>query len=450
MSQLAPVIVIFGITGDLSKRKLLPALYHLLSQDLLPADTKIVGTSRRPLSTKDLLSTVELCVLEKDNVCDPVGLKKVNDSLSTAQLDPENPEDYSKLKNLLDSFDEQGRHTRLFYMSVPAGAYGPIIKQLSEAGLNDTDAHLLLEKPFGYDTDSARSLARVVHAAFKEEQVYRIDHYLAKETAQNLLEFRLHNPVFATQWNSSHIKRVRVIAFETLDIEGRADFYEQTGALRDIIQSHLMQLLGITLMDLPEDMSSAAIHASKRRFFEQLRPANPSHAVRGQYEGYREEVGNHASQTETYARLHLRSNDPIWKNTDIVLETGKAMDRKVTEITLEFEVPGKDERNNLTFHIQPNEGISLDLQANEPGANSHLHKAVMDLQYQNTYSEREHIDAYERVLLDAIKGDPSLFASDSDVAESWRILQPVLDEWQASGKDMATYPKGSTGPQIKP
>jgi glucose-6-phosphate 1-dehydrogenase len=441
-----PVIVIFGITGDLSKRKLLPALYHLFRQELLPEDTRIIGISRKPLTPEKLLSTVELCVLEKDNVCDPVGLKRVQQAIRTLQLDPEKPEDYRELGKLLDSFDKGGKRTRLFYMSIPAAAYPPIVKNLAAAGLNEERNRLLLEKPFGYDLDSAGKLIDLLSEDFRESQIYRIDHYLAKETAQNLLAFRLHNPIFIPLWNCEHIRRVHIRAFETINIEGRKDFYERTGALRDFIQSHLMQLLSITMMDVPADMSSGAIHAAKQSFLERLLPADPAEAVRGQYEGYRDEVGNPASHVETYAALHLKHGAERWQHTDILLETGKAMDEKTTEIAVEFKTPHERRRNSLIFRIQPGEGISLDLVAKEPGFSDKMHHAALDFRYQETFKDRQHIDAYERVLMDALRGDQALFASDREVLATWRVLQPIIETWQASGEGLLTYKAGSAGP----
>jgi glucose-6-phosphate 1-dehydrogenase len=440
------VIVVFGITGDLSKRKLLPALYHLLSHDELAEDTTIIGISRKALTVDDLLGTVELCVLEKDKVCDPIGLARVRASLRTQQLDPTEPEDFVELKNLLDSLDADGARERLFYLSVPAEAYAPIVENLAASGLNGPTARVLLEKPFGYDSESARSLLELVNSNFGENQVYRIDHYLTKETAQNLLAFRLHNPIFSPLWTSQHIHRVHITASETIGIEGRADFYEQTGALRDLIQSHLIQLLCITLMDLPHDMSSDAIHMSKQHFIEQLQPADPTDAVRGQYSSYRAEVQNPESTVETYAKIHLRHAAERWRGTDIVLETGKGLASKTTEITIEFKNPHEPRRNNLTFHIQPNEGIGLDLVVKQPGFENHMHHTALDFRYAETFKHVQAVDAYERVLTDAIRGDQSLFASDREVMASWRVLQPVLDAWAATGEGLQFYESGTDGP----
>lgn len=444
---MAPVIVVFGITGDLSKRKLLPALYHLLSQDALPEDTKIIGVSRQVLTPEALLSTVELCVLEQDKVCDPVGLHRVEAALQTHQLNPENPEDYIELKTILDSLDEgDKKRQRLFYMSVPAEAFQPIITNLAAAGLNDSQNRLLLEKPFGYDLQSAQELLGLINSDFQEEQIYRIDHYLAKETAQNLLTFRMHNPIFSPLWNAEHIKRVHIIASETLGIEGRTNFYEQTGALRDLIQSHLMQLLCITMMDVPSDMSSDAIHLSKQHFLEQLLPADPAHASRAQYDGYREEVDNPESTVETYACVQLKHSAERWQGTEIVLETGKALKHKTTEIIVEFNTPHERRRNSLLFRIQPNEGIGLDLVVKEPGFENKMHHAELEFRYEDTFKNQPHVDAYERVLLDALKGEQALFASDREVLATWTVLQPLIDAWSKNSEGIQHYVPGSEDP----
>lgn len=444
--QQAPIIVIFGVTGNLSKRKLLPALYHLLRQGLLPKNTRVIGISRRPLTTEELLSTVELCVLEKDGVCDPAGLELVKSAVQTLQLNPESPKDFQALSELLDSLDGHTKRNRLFYMSIPAAAYPPIIQNLAAAGLSEERNRLLLEKPFGYSLESAEKLIDLLSKDFQEEQIYRIDHYLAKETAQNLLAFRLHNPIFLPLWNAEHIQHVHVRATETIGIEGRAAFYEQTGAVRDFIQSHLMQLLAITMMDVPADMSSQAIHAAKQRFLEDLAPADAAEAIRAQYVGYRHEVDNNNSAVETYAALRLKHTAERWQGTDILLETGKAMGRKTTDITVEFKTPHERRRNSLIFRIQPDEGISLDLVVKEPGLEDRMHHAALDFRYHDTFHDRQHIDAYERVLMDAVRGDRSLFASDREVLATWRTLQPVLDAWENSSHGLLTYEPGSEGP----
>lgn len=442
----APVFVIFGITGDLSRRKLLPALYHLFAQDLLPANTRIIGVSRQTLSVDELLSNVELCVLERDNICDPAGLKRLRDSLQTLRLDPNDDNDYLALSRLLDTLDGGAKRHRLFYMSIPAQAYAPIVAHLGKHDLNDQRTRLLLEKPFGYDHNSAQELITTVDKAFRESQVYRIDHYLAKETAQNLLTFRLHNPIFVPLWNTEYVKRVHITASEKIGIEGRANFYEQTGALRDFVQSHLLQLLAIAMMEVPAELDSQSIHASKLRFLKQLRPADPAHAVRGQYASYRQEVDNPSSTIETYAKLVLRSDDRRWQDTEFILETGKAMDHKATDVAVEFQIPHTRGHNTLVFQIQPNEGISLDLVVKGPGFDKSMHHTALDFRYESAFQDSQHIDTYERVLMDAVNGDQSLFASGDEVMETWRVLQPLLEAWQDSGDNLLEYANGSDGP----
>lgn len=439
------IIVIFGISGDLSKRKLLPALYHLLSQDLLDPATKIVGTSRRKLNKSDLLKQVELCVLEELGECDPKGLKLIEDALEIIELDPKNDNDYDKLKHQLDSYDnEKAKRDRMMYMAIPPDAYGEIIDKLGTKKLNDARTRLLIEKPFGEDTASAKKLIDILQEHFNEHQIYRIDHYLAKETAQNLLTFRMHNPIFAPLWNGEHISSVHVKATESIGVENRIDFYEKTGAMRDIIQGHLLQLLAIIMMDQPADDSSMSIHEGKEAFLASIAPADPALAVRGQYDDYKKEIGNPDSFVETFARLELKSELARWQDTKIILETGKGMRQKKTEIMVEFVYQHERRRNHLHFNLQPEEGISLDLVVKQPGFENSTTRAKLDFSYQQAFGDRPlHPDAYERVIIDAARGDRSLFASSREVALSWEIIQPLIDLWTKDGQGLINYEKGS-------
>ena len=438
-----PVIVIFGITGDLSKRKLLPALYHLMAHDLLDANTKIIGTSRKAVDTKALLGTVELCVLEKRNVCDPVGLAKIEKALQIVQLDPTESQDYAALAQTLDELDNGDKRDRLFYMAIPPEAYGGVIAELGRHGLNDDRTRLLVEKPFGSDVSSAKALVKLSMQHFAESQLYRIDHYLAKETVQNLLTFRMHNPIFTSLWSGEHIERIRIIASETLGVENRIDFYEQTGALRDVIQGHLLQLLAIIMMDQPASSSSMNIHDGKLAFLASIADATPDTAVRSQYEGYTDDVNKPSSFVETYARVTLTSQLARWQDTEIVLETGKAMKHKITEIIVQFKQSHERRKNQLRFRLQPDEGISLDLVVKKPGFVEEMQHTQLDFSYANEFgTESSSPDAYERVIMDAIAGDHSLFASSDEVLESWRIVQPLIDAWTASGEGLTSYPKG--------
>lgn len=441
VKQLDPVIVIFGITGDLSRRKLLPSLYNLFEQNLLSKDTKLVGISRRDLPLEQLLSLIEEST-NQHKPCSAQVLSHLSQSASTLQVDPTNPQDYQKLKQLLESFDTAGKRDRIFYMSIPPAAYEPIIKNLALVGLNQQHDRVLLEKPFGYDLHSAEQTIKIVHEAFSEEQIYRIDHYLAKETAQNLLAFRRHNPIFLPLWSNQHINSVRVRQFETIGIENRANFYEQTGALRDMIQSHLLQLLALTLMDVPSDTTSQAIHQAKQNFLKQLDPAEPSKAERGQYNGYRTEVDNPGSVTETYVKLALVSRSPIWQGTKLILEHGKAMGETAADVTIDFRATDERRHNSLIFRLKPEEGISLDLIVKEPGLANEMRHVDLKFDYHDAFQSNSN-DAYERVLADAVRGDQSLFASDEEVLTTWRILQPILDAWHGNDKGLILYPTGT-------
>ncbi len=455
------ILVIFGITGDLAQRKLLPALYHLIKDKLLDPHTIIVGVTRRRITIEELWSNIELCVLEEDKVCDPVALNHMKKSLRMHQMDLTNPSDYDVLHNLLDEIEE--RHgvcmNRLYYLSIPPQVSSPIVRLMGEHDMNASCAHgtavtrLLLEKPFGYDLPSAKLLVEQIGTYFKEEQIFRIDHYLAKETAQDILQFRYANPIFAPIWNNQHVDSIVIRAIESLGIENRVHFYEQTGALRDLIQSHLLQLLALVTMELPDKLESGQIHKNKQKLFDHIKPMATNKvatlATRGQYEGYKKQVGKKTSTTETYASIELRIDTPRWKNVPMTLVTGKALDQKRTDITLQFRTDENGEHNRLTFRIQPNEGIELRLKVKTPGFSKRTETALMDFNYEKTFDNHGHPDAYERVLVDAVKGDHTLFATTKEVIAGWKIIQPVIDAWSKNGKDLQIYRSGSKGPRVR-
>lgn len=452
------VLVIFGITGDLAKRKVLPAVYHLFKDNLLPEHTQIVGTSRRALSNQELLEQVELCVLEVDNVCDPAALQRFQDNLHMLQLNPVNDDDYDKLRETLDSIDaSQGQAlNRLFYLSVPPQVYGPIISRLGEHGLNaggeQGGSRLLVEKPFGYDINSARRLIDETATIFQEDQIFRIDHYLAKETAQNILTFRRHNPLFSSVWDGQHITSVEVMAAEQIGIEGRANFYDSVGALRDLVQSHLLQLLTLTLMDLPADPTdNNQLHNCKQAFLEALEPIAADEVakrvIRAQYGDYRAEVDNQDSTTETFVSVELYSHLPKWHGVPLRLTTGKELAAKQTVITVCFGTPATD-INQLTFRLQPNEGIDVQLLVKKPGYTDDIQPADMNFSYATSFQKDSQPAAYERVLVDAVRGDKALFATSEEVIASWQVLQPILDAWARSSDDLRLYSRGSEAAAI--
>jgi glucose-6-phosphate 1-dehydrogenase len=456
------ILTIFGITGDLSKRKVLPAIYHLIKQALLPEQFAIVGTSRREINVDELLKDVELCVLEQNNVCDPDAMRIFKDKLQMIQVDPVNGDDYAKLKSTLDEIEAQHNvcMTRLIYLSIPPQVYSSVIKQLGQNGLNKGCQHdgqatsrLLVEKPFGYDYKSAEDLIATTNEHFSEDQVFRIDHFLAKETAQNILTFRRYNPLFSSIWNNEHISGIDIYAHEKLSIEGRADFYDHVGAMRDLIQSHLLQLLAITTMDLPTDLTdNDAIHENKQTLLELTKPPADDQiseiVIRAQYDTYRTEVENDDSTTETFVSLPLHIDNDRWQDVPIRITTGKALGDKATAVVISFSHHHDQPTNKLTFRVQPNDGIDIDLQVKKPGYQQAMQTAKMDFSYQTTFDETGHPDAYERVLIDAVRGDHMLFATSAEVMASWRILQPVLNTWEKSSTDLKTYQSGSMGPEL--
>jgi glucose-6-phosphate 1-dehydrogenase len=446
------ILTVFGITGDLSQRKLLPALYHLIKDNLLHEQTHIVGVSRQNMSVDELLSNVELCVLEQDNVCDPDALKRLRDALSMVQLDPENSADYVHLKHELDEIESRYGTcmNRLFYLSIPPKIFVPVVQNLGEQGLNKGCQHntavsrLLIEKPFGHDLKNAQELISKTAEYFDEAQIFRIDHYLAKESVQNVLTFRHHNPVFSDSWNGKYITNIQVTAHEKIGVEGRGGFYDDVGALRDLVQSHLLQLLALVLVDITHTDEDAALHNAKQVVLESLQATHLEQSVRGQYEGYAQEVENDNSMTETFVRLHLSSSLENWAGTNITIETGKALAEKRTEIVLTY-ADDAGSTNDLTFRIQPNEGIDLTITAKKPGFEHALQHVTMDFSYNGAFDEPSHPDAYERVLVDAARGDHSLFATSNEVIASWQALQPLLDYW-TTNTDIKPYTSGSGGP----
>jgi glucose-6-phosphate 1-dehydrogenase len=449
------IIVIFGITGDLSQRYLLPSLYHLIKDGLLHEKTEIVGISRRSVTTEELLDKAQLCGEDKEKVCDPEALKAMHKHTTMFQMDLTSSGDYVALHQKLDAIEAENGvcMNRLYYLSIPPQVYMPVIRLLGKEGLNTSCQHgramtrLLVEKPFGFNLKSAEDLIKETSEVFGEEQIFRIDHYLAKETVQNILTFRFKNPIFEALWSQQYIASITISAHEKIGIEGRADFYEPLGALRDFIQSHLLQVLAIVTMDKPDVFDSEYIHKAKQEVMQHIEsiPADQlaKRVIRGQYEGYREEVKNPESLTETYAAVTVYIDSPRWKGVPIRLSTGKALSERKTEVRISFHGSEAEANNHLRFRIQPNEGIELDLVTKIPGFTDELQTTAMDFSYNHDFANHGHPDAYERVLVDAVRGDHTLFATSEEVLASWRVLQPVVNEWAKQADDLVFYKPGT-------
>lgn len=444
------IIVIFGITGDLAQRYLLPAIYHLFKDGLLDEQTVILGITRRDVSVEELLGRVELCVNEIDKVCDPAALKKVQGALRMHQMSLTDPAAYRGLLELMNGIeDEKGIcMNRLYYLSIPPQMFEPIVRNLGEQGLNKScrhgraDTRLMIEKPFGYDLASARELIDETAAWFSEDQMFRIDHYLAKPMVQEVLPLRFNNRTVEDIWNSRFVSSIEIAAFEKLDIEGRAIFYEEVGALRDFIQSHLLQILGIVTMDLPDALESSAIHEKRLPALQAIQPITvrdvAAKTVRGQYVGYRDEVKNPDSLTETYAAIHPAISAERWQGVTVTLLTGKAMAERHAYIRLVF----KDGAGEITFHIQPDPRIEVAVGTNPPDFIAHL-SGLADAINKSFTGKTTRPDAYERVLIDAARGDHTLFTTGDEVIAAWKAADDILGVWSRSSDGLIFYPKGS-------
>ncbi len=472
------VLVIFGLTGDLSKRKLLPALFHLARRGILPDGFRILGISRKGTTVADVISLVRDAVSR--DAPEPGGpdgsrsrleaLARLEGMLSVLDMDISREGDYGLLARELDRIDATAGTplNRLFYLAIPASLFGTVTARLGKKDINvrgpqGRDSRFLIEKPFGENLETARELIERLDRDFDESQIFRIDHYLAKETAQNILAFRFGNPLFRGSWNREHVRAIMISANEAIGIEGRTAFYERMGALRDLVQSHLLQLLALVTMRRPESMDSESIHRAKEELLARVVPPEPARmadeTVRGQYETYRAETGKGDSMTETYAACRLSIDTDEWRGVPVLLRTGKMLREKVTEINVIFGDPGAEgcakgegtgdgafgECNVLTIRIQPNEGIAVDLRIKKPGFDSLYDDVQLDYCYRADATAIP--DAYERVLVDGMRGDRTLFASANEVLSCWRISNPILDAWKDPLFPLHVYGNGSAGPE---
>ncbi len=458
MEKLAnTILVIFGITGDLAQRKLLPALFHLTEAGMLPDTFHVVGISRRGTTSADILALIRKRT-GKDEGTAPEVFSRLETMLSIVDMNIGEPSEYGKLAGELSRIEASAGHPlhRLFYLAIPANLFGTVTTRLAESDINVhekgiRECRFLIEKPFGFDLASAKELIAFLDSRFDESQIYRIDHYLAKETAQNILAFRFENPLFSGTWNKEHISHIMITAVESIGIEGRTAFYENMGAMRDLVQSHLLQLLALVTMNKPASMSSEDIHRQKELILSRIRPPDPAlmerDAIRAQYASYRTETGNPQTLTETYASLRLSIDTEEWRDVPVFIRTGKSIREKITEITLVFSDPQNGERKNyLTIRIQPNEGIVIDLHIKKPGFANELEHVQLDFCYTDKLNV-SHPDAYERVLVDAMRGDRTLFASSEEVLSCWRISEPILSAWAKKDFPLSFYENNSWGPE---
>lgn len=426
------ILVIFGISGDLSRRYLLPALAEIKWADQLPESFKIMGISRRDIEADKVLGA---------------RTKILADHLELFKMDLTSQKDFESLKNKLksQSQDFNSRPQIIFYLVVPPSAVLLIVQLLGESGLNTKNVKLLLEKPFGVDLKSAREIIKHTLNYFAEEQLYRIDHYLAKGMAQNIAVFLGSNALFREVWNRKFIESIEIIAAETLGIEGRAEWWESTGTLRDFLQSHLLHLAALVLMEpCPHNFDFSQLPERRLAALQQIIPSDVSNqsVIRAQYKGYREEVKKPDSVVETFASATFYSRDPRWTGVPIKLATGKKLSERLSEIRVRFKKMADSETNLLVLRIQPREGIELDLWVKEPGYEHRLQKQPLKFIYEQRFGRVPN--AYEQVLIDAFRSKQSLFTSSDEVLAAWRLLEPIQTAWVKSSSDLFFYPPGSS------
>ncbi|MGI8307206.1 glucose-6-phosphate dehydrogenase [Saccharopolyspora hattusasensis] len=467
-------LTIFGVTGDLSRKKLMPAIYDLANRSLLPPGFALTGFARRDWADQDFGQVVYDAVREHartpfhQNVWDRLaeGIRFVPGSFDDDGA-------FDQLAETVKQLDAErgtgGNHA--FYLSVPPSAFPTVLKQLSRSGLTDQSGdswrRVVIEKPFGHDLESARQLNGIVNEVFPEESVFRIDHYLGKETVQNILALRFANQLFEPIWNAHYVDHVQITMAEDIGLGGRAGYYDGIGAARDVIQNHLLQLLAFTAMEEPVSFSPQDLRAEKIKVLSATKPVGPldQTTARGQYTGGWQggslvpglhEEGGFASDsiTETYAAITLEVASRRWAGVPFYLRSGKRLGRRVTEIAvvfkraphLPFDSTMTEElgQNALVIRVQPDEGITMRFGAKVPGTSMEVRDVTMDFGYGHAFTESSP-EAYERLILDVLLGEPSLFPVNEEVELSWRILDPVLDHWAANGKP-EPYKAGTWGP----
>jgi glucose-6-phosphate 1-dehydrogenase len=463
-------LVIFGASGDLTRRKLFPALYSLAYRQLLPAQFAVVGVARTEMTDEEFRERMEEAVREfgrdefRQDVWDSLadGIRYVATEFGSA-------EGVELLASCLTNLDEQQgtRGNRVYYLAVPPDAFEVLVRQIGGRRAAEGWTRLIVEKPFGHDLTSARALNERLHEHFAEDEVFRIDHYLGKETVQNVLALRFANGIFEPIWNRQFIDHVQITVGESIGIERRAAFYEQAGAIRDIFQNHLLQLLAVTAMEPPIDFTAESVRNEKVKVLKAMHTPGPKHIVRGQYArgfvdgvevpAYRDEEDVAAdSMTETYVAAKLFVDNWRWADTPFYVRTGKRLPRRETTVAIQFQraphppfaaIAGEGLRPNvLIVHIQPNEGVSLEIGAKVPGHGMQIRTVHMDFLYGGAFRTGLP-EAYERLILDAMLGDATLFTRSDEIEEQWGLVDAVVAAWRRDRPVFPNYAAGTWGPK---